>query len=377
VLLVGAGLLVRSFIRVLQVKPGFDAHHVLTAKLSVPENRYPRAGQLGFYRDLAPRIAVIPGVESVSASWPLPLSGSDISVSFDIEGQPTAPGAQPSEFLAVATPDFFRTMRIPVRAGREFTDADTTESKPVIIVNEAFERKYFGGQSALGKHIKSGISDGTVKSTMREIVGVVGSVKRHGLKETPVPQYYLPWTQAEITWPTLVIRTSVDPASITGALRAKVAELDREVPMYGVATLEDRVYKAAAEPRFETLLFGCFAGMALLLATVGLYAVLSYSVSQRAGEIGVRMALGASRASILSLILNRGVALAVTGIVIGLAGSAVLTEHLSGMLYGIQPLDTMTFASVSAILLAISMGASVVPAFRAARVDPMRVLREQ
>jgi predicted permease len=350
---------------------------VLTAKLSVPESRYSRDQMMRLYRDLAPRLASIPGVEGVSASWPLPLSGSDINIGFKIEGRPTADGTEPLEYMAVATPEFFHAMRIPIRAGREFTDADTTGSKPVMLVNEAFERKYFPGESALGKRIQPGISDGTVKSSMREIVGVVGSVKRQGLKEAFVPQYYLPWTQAVITWPTLVIRTAVDPASVAGALRAKVAEMDREIPVYGVVTLEQSVYRAAAEPRFQTLLFVCFAGMAVLLATVGLYAVLSYTVSQRAGEIGVRMALGASRNGILSLILERGVALSLAGIAIGLAASAGLTRYLAGMLYGIEPSDGATFVSVSILLLAISMGASVIPAFRAARVDPMRVLREQ
>ncbi len=277
----------------------------------------------------------------------------------------------------VATPGFFRTMRIPVVSGREFTDADTTHSKPVMIVNQAFARKYFPGENAIGKHIKSGLGDGAVNAPMCEVVGVVGDVKRSGLKENFTPQYYLPWTQAVITWPTLVIRTSTDPAAIAGALRTKVAALNPEVPVYQVRTMQETVYRAAAEPRFQTMLLTVFAAAALLLAALGLYAVLSYMVAQRIGEIGVRMALGAQRGDILSLILGRGMVLALGGVAIGLAASAVLTRELSALLYEVQPLDPATFVAVSAILLLVGLTASVMPALHASRVDPMRALRDQ
>jgi predicted permease len=373
-LVIGAGLLIRSFLRIESIQPGFDAHNVLTARLAVPAGHDTR---IHFYDELKSQLAAIPGVEDVTASWPLPLSGSLFSISFEIEGRPTAPGHEPSEPMVVATPGFFGAMRIPIVTGREFTDADTTHSKPVMIVNQAFARKYFPGENAVGKNIKPGLGDGTILAPMREVIGVAGDVKRGGLKEDFTPQYYLPWTQAVVTWPTLVIRTSTDPAAIAGALRAKVAALNPEVPVYQLRTMQETVYRAAAEPRFQTMLLTVFAAAALLLAALGLYAVLAYMVAQRTMEIGVRMALGAQRGDILSLILGRGIVLALGGIAMGLAASAALTHELSALLYGVQPLDPATFVSVSAILLLAGLTASLMPALNAARVDPMRALRDQ
>jgi len=212
---------------------------------------------------------------------------------------------------------------------------------------------------------------------MSEVIGLVGSVKRAGLTEETVPQYYLPWSQAVITWPTLTIRTAGDPAAMTSVLRGAVAEMDREIPVYGVTTLDDVIYKAAATPRFQTLVLASFAGLALMLAAIGLYGVLSYMVTQRSREIGVRIALGAGRGDVVTLILRRGLGLALLGIGIGLAASALLTGYMSGMLYGIQALDPATFVVVGAILLTVSIAASTGPAYRAARVDPMKVLRDQ
>jgi len=377
VLLVGSGLLIRSFLRVLAVNPGFDAGNVLTLSLSVPGARYSNEARVRLYEDLVPKLSALPGVQSVSAGWPLPLSGAEVNIGFEIEGRPNEPGAEPSEHLGVATPDFFRTMRIPLVAGREFRAEDDAKAGGVMIVNEAFARKYFHGENAVGKRIKPGISDGAYKSTMREIVGVVGSVKRAGLTAEADPQYYLPWAQALITWPTITIRAAGDPSNLIGGARAAIAEVDRGIPVYRAATLENIVHKAAAEPRFQTILFGAFATMALFLAGIGLYAVLSYMVVQRSGEIGVRMALGAQRGDVLGLILGRGARLAGAGLAIGLAASVVLTRQMSGMLYGVRPLDPVTLAVVSAILLAVSIAASLAPAYRAARVDPMRVLRDQ
>jgi putative ABC transport system permease protein len=377
VLLVGSGLLVRSFLRVLAVHPGFDAHNVVTVNMSVPENRYSSKAQLRLYNDLAPKLAALPGVQSVAAGWPLPLSNSEITISFEIQGRPVAPGAEPSEHLGVATPGFFRSMGIPLLAGRDFTTADNVHGPGAMMVNEAFAKKYFPGENAVGKRIKPGISDGTYKAVMREIVGVVGSVKRRALTAEMDPQYYLPWEQALITWPTITIRSATDPSNLVGAVRDVVAGIDREIPVYRVSTMENIVSRASAGPRFQTLLLGSFASMALFLAGIGLYAVLSYMVVQRSGEIGVRMALGAQRACVLGLILGRGARLAGAGLAIGLAASVVLTRQMSGMLYGVRPLDPVTLAVVSAILLAVSIAASLAPAYRAARVDPMRVLRDQ
>ena len=377
VLLVGSGLLIRSFVRVLAVDPGFDAHNVLTVSLSVPGARYSRDARIRLYRDLAARLASLPGVTSVSAGWPMPLSGSEVNIGFEVEGRPVAPGEEPVEHISVVTPEFFRTMRIPLIAGREFTAADDSRGPGVAIVNEAFARKYFPGSDAVGKRIKPGIGDGTVKAAMRQIVGVVGSVKRAGLKAEADPQYYLPWQQAVITWPVLVVRSPADPSSLTRAVRAAVAEIDSGIPVYRVATLESIVSKAAAEPRFQTMLLTSFAAMAVFLAAVGLYALLSYMVGERAGEIGMRMALGAQRGEVVALVLRRAGVLALTGVALGMAASAILTQYMSGMLYQVKPLDPVTLASVGAILLAVSVAASLAPAFAAARLDPMQVLRKQ
>jgi len=376
VLLVGSGLLMRSFVHVLHVDPGFDARHVLAARLSVPSTRYPDLQRLRFYDRLMGKLEALPGVQSVAAGFPLPLLAGDIGISFQIEGRPTAPGDAPSEQLAVVTPDFFRTLRIPILSGRAFTPRDDSKGAPVMIVNERFARKYFPGENPIGKHIKPDLGDGITAAAMREVVALVGNVKRQSLTAEPEPIYYLPYAQAIITSPTLAIRTAGDPTSLIGPLRAVLANEDKDIPLYGVETLEDAASKAAAQPRFQTLLLGCFAGMALLLSAIGLYAVLSYMVAQRTSEIGVRMALGAQRADVLGMIVRRGMTLALAGIAIGLAAAALLTRLLAGMLYGVEPLDPVTFAAVAAILLLVSLAASGAPAWRAARLDPMRTLRD-
>jgi predicted permease len=270
-------------------------------------------------------------------------------------------------------------MRIPPLAGRTFTQRDDTHAPAVMIVNQRFAHLYFPGQNPLGKHIKADLGDGVIKSPMREVVGVVGDVKRRELTDETEPQFYLPYAQAVITSPALCIRTSGDPRQLIGPLRALLTRLDPEIPLYRVGTMEESVTKAAAQPWFQTMLLSCFAAMALLLTAVGLYSVLSYMVAQRAREIGLRMALGAQRNGVLTWILRRGLALTSAGIVLGLAVSAVVTRSLaaSGMLYRVEPFDVPTLAGVTVILAAVSAAASAFPAWRAARLDPMRTLRDQ
>ena len=377
VLLVGSGLLIRSFVRVLHVDPGFDPRHVLTASLNLPANSYDRQKKIQFYNQLLSRVSASPGVKSASAGWPLPLSDSNASISFEIQGRPMPPGDWPSEAVSIVTADFFQTMRIPVLAGRAFTVRDDDKAVPVIIINERFARKYFPGENAIGKHIKADIGDGTVKSPVREVVGIVGNIKRQKLTTDVSAEYYLPFAQAVITSPTLEIRTAGEPTSAIGALHAELAGMDRNVPLYRVATMEDNMSNAAAQSRFQTLLLACFAGMALLLSAIGLYAVLSYMVAQRTSEIGVRMALGAQRSDVLRLIVKRGLALALTGIGIGLAAAVLLTRFMAGMLFGVPPIDPLTFVGVAVVLVAVSLIASSVPALRAAWLDPAETLRDQ
>ena len=376
-LLTGSGLLIRSFVQVLQVDPGFDPQHVLTGALNLPEARYTDDQQIQFYKTLLSRLRELPGVRSVSAAAPLPLSGGSLGVSIQIGGHPLPPGDQPDEQLAVISPGFFETVGIPIRSGRDFTWADDHRGKPVIIVNEAFAKKYFPNENPIGRHVQAALGDGVMEQPMREVVGVVGDVKRKGLTTVAEPIYYLPWSQAVITSPQVCIRTAGDPTSMAGALRAQVASLDPNLPLYRVATMEDYVYRAAAQPRFYAVLLTAFAVLAVILSAVGLYAVLSYLVVQRTGEIGVRMALGAQRSDVLQSILGRGLGMAAAGIVIGLAGSALLMRLLRDMLFRVQPYDPATMVTVTGVFLLVALIACSAPAYRATRLDPMNTLRDQ
>ncbi len=377
VLLVGSGLLIRSFVRVMHVDPGFEADHVLVTNIDLPDNRYPGDKNVQFYNQLLPRLAQLPGVQSAAAGFPMPLTGSMMNISFEIEGRPVAEADQPVEIVSTVTPGFFRTLGIPVLRGREFQETDTRTSNNVAVITQSFARKYFPNEDPIGKHIKPGLGDGYTSKAMREIVGVVGDIKRQRLTSDTAPEYYLPHAQATVSSPSLVLRTSGDPLSVANAVRSEVAALDKNVPVFEIHTYEGLLSKNAAEPRFQSMLLTCFAALALLLSAVGLYAVLSYMVAQRTLEIGVRMALGAQRVDVLGLILRRGLGLAALGLVIGMALALVLTRYMASMLYTIKPLDPATLLAVTAILLLVSLAASSAPAWRAARVDPMKTLRDQ
>jgi len=377
VLLVGSGLLIRSFIHVLNADPGFDPKHVLTARIRVSFDRYGHDEHYAFYDELQRKVAALPGVEMASAGWPMPFSNNEASISFSIEGRPVAKGDHPSELIGVEMPGFFETMRIPLLSGRTFTEQDGVKSPPVMVINEAFAKKYFPGENPIGKRIEPDLGDGLLNHLMREVVGVVGDTKQQGLTTVAEPKYYLPYSQAVITNPYLVVRTYRDPAALTNAVRSTVYAMDKGAPVYDVETLDSYVSKAASQPRFQTLLLTCFAGTALLLAAVGLYGVLSYIVAQRTFEIGLRMAIGAQREDVLRMVLKMGLRLALAGLVIGLAASALLTSFLSRLLYGVKPLDPITFAAVSVVLLAVSAVASFAPAWRASQLEPMKTLRDQ
>jgi predicted permease len=377
VLLVSSGLLIRSFIRILAVDPGFDPKHVLTARIGVSFDRLSHDQHSQFYDQLVSRLSALPGVQAASAGWPLPMSSSSASISFSIQGKPVSKADHPSEAAGVVLPGYFESMRIPLLSGRLFGQQDGVKAAPVIIINQAFARKYFSGQNPLGQHIQVDLGDGVIDRPMREVVGVVGDIKRRSLTVEADPQYYLPFAQSLITNPFLTIRTTGDPSGVENEVRAVLREMDKSVPVYQVSTLETYVEKSEAQPRFQTLLLFCFAGIALILSAIGLYGLLSYMVAQRTLEIGLRMALGAKRTDVLRMIVRRGLTLALIGSVAGLVISAMITRLLSGMLYGIRPSDMVTFATVTALLLLVSLTASTVPAYRAAQLDPMETLREQ
>jgi putative ABC transport system permease protein len=307
----------------------------------------------------------------------MPMSGSDASISFVVEGHPVAKADHPSESLGVALPGYFETMRIPLIGGRTFNGLDKTTSVPVAIIDQAFAKKYFAGVNPIGRHMTADLGDNVVNHPVREIVGVVGDIRQRGLAMDAVPHYYLPWTQAVITTPYLVLRTTGDPAILERAVKATVAGMDTNIPTYRVHPLEYYVAQAVAPARFQTLLLTSFAAIALLLAAVGLYGVLSYVVQQRALEIALRLAVGAQRGDVLRMILKRGMTLAAIGVAAGLAISFLITRFIATLLYGIEPTDAMTFCAMSLVLLAVAFVASVAPAYRAAQTDPMTTLRTQ
>ncbi|HTW78593.1 MAG TPA: ABC transporter permease [Terracidiphilus sp.] len=377
VLLVSSGLLMRSFIRILNVDPGFESKHVLTSRVALSRDTYKHDQLVLFYRQLLERISALPGVQSASAGWPVPMGTNDATISFKIQGRPLAPGDEPSESLGVVLPGYFETLRVPLIAGRNLGPQDGLAGPATMVINQSFQKKYFPGVNPIGQRIQPGIGDDVFNHPMREVVGVIGDIKHKGLTADADPQMYLPYAQAVITNPYLVVRTNADPAAMQGAINAAIHSLDKNVPVYQVSTLDDYLSKAAAEPRFQAFLLSCFAAIALVLAAIGLYGLLSYMVAQRTLEIGLRMALGAQRADVLGMIIRRGLTLSLAGVGAGLAISMLAMRLIAGMLFHTRPTDPVTFASTAALLVFVSFIATTLPAFRAARLDPMKTLREQ
>ncbi len=374
VLLTGAGLLVESFRKLQSVDPGFSARDVATFHTSLPEAKYDEARQVRFYDDLLDRVRSREGVRSAAAIFPIPLGDSHIGITFTIEGRPVPKADEPSAQYRQVSPGYFQTMGIPLLSGRDFTDRDDTKAPPVIIVNEALVRTYFPGENVLGRRIRPGVArDGEPKT--REIVGVVGNVRHRGLGVEESPEYYIPYRQLSIADMTVVAQTDADPRVLANDARAIVASLDPDVPVFRVQTLRDYVFASIAQPRFNALLLSLFAGVALVLTGIGLYGVLAYAVAVRTREIVIRMALGARRGDILAMVVRRGLVLAATGVVIGLAAALLVTRLLRALLFHVAPSDPATFAGAGLLLGAVALLASFVPAYRATRFEPMQALR--
>ena len=378
-LLVGAGLLFRSFSRVMNVDPGFDPAGVLTVELALPSQRY-AASELrsGFYQRLLDRLAAQPGVEAAGGIRDMLLSGLPSSSPIAIEGRADLSEADrnlPIVFDAI-TPDFFRALRIPIVAGRGFRAGDDAAAPGVAIVNESLVRRFFPGTDPIGRRVTF---DNPADADVRwlTIVGVAGDTRRSGLDAPPRPELYRPHTQLPTGDLTLAVRTGGDPMALAGAVRAAVAELDPELPLARIATLDQLVGASVAERRFNMLLLGIFSVLALVLAAVGIYGVISFVVSRRTREFGVRMALGAQRADVLRMVLGQGAAVTAAGALIGIAGAAALTRVLEGLLYEISPTDTPTFAAVTAVLVSVALAACYIPARRATRIDPALSLRAE
>jgi putative ABC transport system permease protein len=376
VLVTGAGLLMASFLRLERSDLGLKPDHLLTFWFSLPEPQYNAAQQLAFYDQLLEHMRALPGVESAAGVWPLPLGGDNLTVSFNIEERPTAQPNRPSARVAFATPSYFSTAGIPLLKGRLFNDHDDAKAPRVLIVNKAFADKFFPREDVIGKRITSGASaPGESNGIIREIVGVVGSAKLFAADAEPQPIYYFPYKQLPWQAPPVILRTAVPPRMLESAVRKEMAALDSMVPVFQVRTMDELLSTQVTEPRFHTVLLGCFAGVALLLTMVGLYGVMAYSVTRRTREIGVRMALGASRSTVLSMIIKQALVLLVAGLVLGLAASLAADRLLQSMLFGISALNPAVLGSSGLLVALTGLLAAYLPARRAAKVDPMVALR--
>ena len=378
VLLVSAGLLLRSFHRLWQVDSGMHPGKMLTFRIDVPSTRYKEAQRVDFYARLMDRLRTLPGVSSVAAGVPLPLSDSDFTITFDIEDRPTPKSQSPVADISMVTPGFFKTVGIPLIRGREFTDHDDAKSPGVVIVNQAFVRRFFPNQDPIGKRMKPDFGSETVPPEMREIVGIVGDIKQRGLSLPAVPTYYTPYSQGLISSLVFCVKTSVEPESLIPAVQREVSSMDPEVPLFDPWTMDYRVSRSVAQPRFNAYLLATFAVLALLLSAIGLYGVMAYSVAQRTREIGLRIALGATQPIVLRMVLKNALVLAGAGMAIGLAFAIVLTHSLASftsLLFGVRPLDAITLVSVVAVFTAVAVLAGYLPARRAMKVDPIIALR--
>ncbi|HEV8141130.1 MAG TPA: ABC transporter permease [Pyrinomonadaceae bacterium] len=379
VLLIGAGLLGKSFLLLNEVRPGFEPEHVLTTELSLSKSKYAEpAQQQAAFADIVRRSESIPGVEAAGLIYPIPLGGDSNANTFQIAGRPALrPEDKPTSSHRTISPNYFRALNIPLLRGRSFDARDNQQSPPVIIVNDTFARRYLAGTDVLGQRvIIEGETGDNATPPAREVVGVVGDVRHESLDSEAGPEYYVPYAQAPQSFMSLVVRSSNStPESLSASLREVIRQGDPEQYVGTIQPMTKLVDDAVARRRFNALLTGVFAGVALILASVGIFGVLNYTVTQRTQEIGLRVALGAQTRDVLRLVLGHGVRLIITGLGIGLIASFALTRVLAGMLFGVTPTDPLTFATVSLLLAAVALLACYIPARRAMKVDPLRALR--
>ncbi len=377
VLLVGAGLLIRSFDRLSSVNPGFDSHSVISAQIVLPRVRYAESNnQLAFFDQLLQTTRALPGVESVALTSDAPLAGGGSYLSFEVAGRsPAAANAVQDAEVLVTGPDYFRTLRIPLRSGRTFTARDDARASRVAVINSAMARRYWPGGDPIGARITLG--DPADSSSWRTVVGVVGDVRQNALNDDPYPQLFLPLAQTPQRAMLLLARTTGNPTSLAGPIRRAATALDADLPVSDIRTLDERLDQSMAQPRVSMILLGVFALMALVLAAVGIYGVLSYTVTQRTRELGIRMALGAESNSVMRLVVGQAMAPAIIGVLVGLAGALGATRLMSSLLFGVSATDPVTFIAVALFLLAVAAIAAWVPALRATRVDPLIALRAE
>jgi putative ABC transport system permease protein len=374
VLLIGAGLMVRSFARLQHVSPGFDPKNLLTMNISLARQKYRENQQINsFFDQLLERVRSVPGVEAVGGIDPLPFSNSDGTTGFVVEGAPPlAVGDRPEVGERTITPDYFHTMRIPLLKGRAFSERDREDAPRVVIINEALARRFWPNEEAIGKRLGFRASEPQI---WHEIVGIVGNVKHKSLDADPKPELYFPYSQYPSSFMTLVVRTPSEPVQAISAIRNQVLGLDSDQPVFDIKTMDERLSKAVAPSRFVMLLLSAFAALAMLLAAVGIYGVMAYTVSQRTHEIGVRMALGAAAPDVMKLVVGHGLKLVLAGVGMGIAGAIALTRLMESLLFEVSATDPLTFALISAVLTGVALAACFVPARRATKVDPMIALR--
>lgn len=370
-LLIGAGLLVRSFVRLLAVDPGFESDHLLTMNVSLSTLKYGKPDQqVALFDDVLRRVAEVPGVHTAAISAAQPLSWIRITPVLP-QGQPNVPLAQrPFVDIEAVSPGWFETMRIPLRRGRAFSSADQAQSPPVVIANETFARQFWPNSNPLDQHVTIGR-----RPVPAQVIAVAADVKNKGLEQDTQAQLYLPFTQLPWGEMNLVLRTEGPPQSVISGVRAQIAAIDPDQPLTDVQAVDTLIDTARAQPRFLLMLVGGFAGLALILAVIGIYGVLSFSVAQRRQEFGVRIALGANRADVLRLVLRQGFRLALVGVIAGLGTAAVATKLMASMLYKTGRFDPATFIAAPLLLVGIALLASYLPAQRATRVSPIESLR--
>ena len=377
VLLVGAGLLVRSFISLTAVSPGFRTERLMKAEVSLPQFEYSTPAQWNaFANDLLARIQAEPGMRDSAIAIPLPLADGNVNLGFEIEGVAAAPSTntRAADYVA-ASPEYFRVMGVPLLRGREFSRADVASTPRVAIISEAMARTYFPNEDPIGRRIIFGFPpDGDAP---REIVGIVGDVRDVGLRQEPAAMMYVPYAQAPFWGAVVVTRSSLSLSSFADAVRRDANAIDKDLPVTDIAAMPDVVNASVAQPRFQTVLLGLFGALALILAAVGIYGVISFSVAQRTHEMGIRMSLGAQPAQVLRLVMGQGARMALVGIALGAAAALGLTRLMRSLLFGVSATDPLTFAAVAILLVAVALAACYVPARRAMRVDPMTALRHE
>ncbi|MEJ7813445.1 MAG: ABC transporter permease [Gemmatimonadaceae bacterium] len=379
-LLIGAGLLLKSFARLQRVETGFDPGGLLTFNVQLPAAKYPSdTAQIAFFDQVLPRLAGVAGVQSVGASSTMPFSGGWSTGTFTVEGLQLAPN-QPNPWgdIRTVSPDFFETLRVPLKQGRLFAEGDHTGAPRVVVVDEEMVKRYWPNATPIGKRItRNNNPDGSPR--WLEVVGVVGHTKQEGLDAESRVQLYFPYAQRGTPFLTVAVRTTpgADPLRALPAVREVVRSVDRDIPLSQVRTMSAMVEASVGERRLSMILLGVFATIALVLASIGIYGVMSYSVTQRSRELGVRMALGAERRSVLGLVMRQGMTLALSGVVLGVLGALALTRLIRNQLYSVGATDPATFVAVALLLAGIALVATFIPALRATRVDPVVALRQE